>query len=281
MNENVVSQAVMTKYAAYLRSEEKAESTIKNYLRDTLNFRQWANERPITKDLTAQWRSGLLAQNYAPATVNAKIAAVNSLLQFMGLAECHVKAVNIQRCAFRDESRDLTKDEYLKLLETAQNAGCERLELLMEAVCATGVRVSEVHYITVEAARMQRADIALKGKIRSILLPQKLCRKLLKYAKRQNITSGAVFRTRSGKPVSRGQIWAEMKSLCKKAGVAASKVFPHNLRHLFAVVYYKVHRDIVKLADLLGHSSINTTRIYLVTTGAEHARCLERLGLVS
>ena len=175
----------------------------------------------------------------------------------------------------------MTKDEYLRLLETANHLGKARLVLLIETICATGIRVSEVRYITAEAIQTGRADIALKGKIRTILLPGKLCRKLQKYARKQKITSGEIFLTRSGKGISRRQIWAEMKALCRKANVAPSKVFPHNLRHLFARTFYRACRDVAKLADVLGHSSIETTRIYLISTGVEHARQLERLGLIS
>jgi len=280
MTGNILSQDVLDKYEAHLRGEEKAGSTIQNYLREVRDFRRWTNGRPVTKALAAEWKNGLLAKKLAPATVNAKLAAVNSLLQFLGLKDCRAKAVKIQRRVFRDAARELTKSEYRRLLETADSLGLDRLALLTETIGATGLRVSEVAYITVEAARNQRADISLKGKVRSILLPQKLCRKLLAYAKRRNIQSGVIFRTKSGAPMSRGQIWREMKNLAKKAGVAASKVFPHNLRHLFAAVFYKASRDIVKLADLLGHSSINTTRMYLVTTGLEHARQIEELGLL-
>lgn len=280
MNGKMLSQDDITAYAACLRGEEKADSTIENYLRDIQTFRLWLGSKPIAKALMTEWKDHLLSKSFAPATVNAKLAAVNSLLGFLGLSDCRVKTVKIQRRVFREVSRELTRDEYHRLLHAAQKQGRDRLALLMETICATGVRVSEVRYITVEALQNQRADITLKGKVRSILLPRKLCRKLLKYARRQKIRTGEIFRTRSGRPMSRGQIWHEMKSVCKAAGVAPSKVFPHNLRHLFATVFYKTCRDIVKLADLLGHSSINTTRIYLMTTGAEHARQLEELGLI-
>lgn len=280
MNEKTLALADITAYAAYLRSEEKARSTIENYLRDVQSFCLWLDNRAITKTLVAEWKEHLLAKALAPATVNAKLSAVSSLLGFLGLADCRVKAVKIQHRVFRDASRELTKEEYHRLLNTAKRQGRDRLLLLMETICSTGVRVSELCHITVETLRDMRANIALKGKVRSILLPQKLCQKLLKYAKRKKITSGEIFRTRSGKPMSRGQIWHEMKSICEAAGVASSKVFPHNLRHLFATVFYKTCRDIVKLADLLGHSSINTTRIYLMTTGAEHAKQIEELGLL-
>ena len=207
------------------------------------------------------------------------LSAVNRLLKFLGREECRIKFLRIQRRTFRERDRELTRAEYQRLLDAA--AGQERLGLLMEAICSTGIRVSEVRYITVEAARAGRTEIRLKGKIRTILLPAKLCRKLLRYAKKHKTASGEIFLTGNGKPVSRKQIWREMKKLCHKAGVESSKVFPHNLRHLFATVFYSACRDIVKLADVLGHSSINTTRIYLMTSGAEHARQLERLGLVT
>ena len=215
-----------------------------------------------------------------PATVNAALASLNAFFKFARWEECKVKALRLQRRMFRDPDRELTREEYDRLISTAYESGKTRLGLLMETVCATGIRVSEVKYITVEAAQRGKTEIFLKGKIRTIMLPGKLCRKLLKYAKKQKIASGEIFLTRNGKGLSRRQIWAEMKSVCKAAGVASSKVFPHNLRHLFAKVYYRVYRDIVKLADILGHSNIGTTRIYLISTGAEHAEQLDRLDLI-
>lgn len=209
------------------------------------------------------------------------LAAVNKLLVCMGREDCKVRYLKLQRQMFRKSERELTRAEYQRLLDAAQARGDIRLLLLLETLCATGIRVSELQYITVEAARNGVAEIALKGKIRTILLPTKLCRKLLKYAKQQKTASGEIFLTRNGTPLSRRQIWAEMKGLCKTAGVAASEVFPHNLRHLFAAAFYRASRDIVKLADVLGHSSLETTRIYLLTSGAEHQRQLDRLGLVS
>ena len=208
------------------------------------------------------------------------MAAANGFFKFAGWP-LRMQFLKIQRRLFREPGRELTRAEYDRLLRTAQTQGRERLALLMETICATGIRVSEVRYITVEAVRAGRAEIALKGKIRTILLPNKLCRKLLRYAKAQKIASGEVFLTRSGRGISRRQIWGELKKLCDKARVAPSKVFPHNLRHLFATIFYRVSHDIVRLADVLGHSSIETTRIYLVTSGAEHRRQLERMRLIS
>ena len=276
-----VSKSDLAGFADCLKNGDRSPGTIEKYLHDASDFALWLGQRELTRETAVQWREFLLQQNYAPVTINSMLSAVNSLFKFLGRGDCRIRFLRVQRRAFREQSRELTRAEYQKLLNTAAEQGQERLGLLMETICATGIRVSEVRYITVEAAQQGRTEISLKGKIRTILLPAKLCRKLLKYARKQKTASGEIFLTRSGKPVSRRQIWREMKTLCAKAGVESSKVFPHNLRHLFATAFYQVCRDIVKLADILGHSSINTTRIYLMTTGAEHARQLEKLGLVT
>ena len=260
--------------------EEKSPATIEKYLRDAADFTAWLDGRAASKAAAGAWKAALLEAKLAPATINVKLAAVNRFLVFLGWPAFRVKPLRIQRRLFRDDSRELTRPEYLRLLETARTQGRERLALLLETICGTGIRVSEVRYVTVEAVYRGRAEISLKGKIRTILLPGKLCRKLLKYARKQKIASGEIFLTRNEKGISRRQIWAEMKALCDKAGVAPSKVFPHNLRHLFARTFYRACQDVVKLADILGHSSIETTRIYLLTTGTEHLRQLERLGLL-
>ena len=257
-------------FVTYLRREERSEGTVSAYLANVHAFAKWLGDSHVTKEAVVAWKDEL-AQHYAPATVNVKLAAVNAFFKFCGWQDCCVKALRLQRRVFRDPGRELTQAEYEKLVTA----------LLMETICGTGIRVSEVRYVTVEAAVAGQAEIALKGKIRTIMLPGKLCRKLLKYARKNKIASGEIFLTRSGRSLSRRQIWAEMKAVCAQAGVEPSKVFPHNLRHLFATTFYRACHDIVKLADVLGHSSVNTTRIYLITTGAEHARTLERLGLVS
>ena len=233
----------------------------------------------VDRRLVLTWKAQLTAQ-YAPATVNAMLAGINRFFAFMGWPECKVKALRLQRRSFREAERELDRGEYRALVRTARTLGRERLALVMETICATGIRVGEVPFITVEAACRGRTDVALKGKVRTIFLPDRLCRRLLQYARKQKITSGEIFLTGGGKRLSRTQIWAEMKRLCRAAGVAAGKVFPHNLRHLFARTFYRACQDVVKLADILGHSSIETTRIYLLTTGAEHLRRLERLGLL-
>lgn len=241
----------------------------------------WARSAMVDKEGTTGWKAHLTEKGYAPATVNAMLSSLNSFLGYLGWDDCKVKFLKIQRRTFRDQEKELNRAEYGRLLEAAKESGNTRLALLLETVCATGIRVSEVRYVTVEILRQRRADISLKGKVRTILLPGKLCRKLMDYARKKGIASGEVFVTRSGRGMSRRQIWQEMKGLCKRAGVNPSKVFPHNLRHLFARTFYKASRDIVKLADVLGHSSIETTRIYLISTGETHARQMERLGLIS
>lgn len=280
MEKQLITNELLLAFSEYLQSNERAPGTIEKYLRDVSAFRIWLGNRSVTKELTAEWKERLLENNHAPVTVNSMLAAVNSFFRFAGWEDCQVKFLKLQRRLFRDAGRELSRAEYERLVDTAANLSRPRLALLMEAICGTGVRVSEVRYLTVEAVQAGRADISLKGKIRTILIPNKLCRKLLKYARKQKITSGEIFLTRSGKGMSRRQIWAEMKSLCERAGVEPSKVFPHNLRHVFAAAFYKSCKDIVRLADVLGHSSVETTRIYLLTTGVEHAQMLERLGLV-
>ena len=281
MQNQTLTPVQISAYAAYLHTEERAAATISKYLRDITSFAAWLNGRPVTKEAAAQWKAHLLDMGQAPATINAKLSAINGLFQFYGWGDCRVKFLKVQRRVFRDSSRELTKEGYCHLLETARGLSLDWLALLMETICSTGIRVSEVRYITVEAALAGRANVSLKGKIRTIILPNKLCRKLLKYAKGKKTACGAIFRAAGGAELSRFQIWKAMKDLAAKAGVEASKVFPHNLRHLFATTFYRSTRDIVKLADLLGHSSINTTRIYLLTTGEEHAKEVESLGLVS
>lgn len=281
MQEYICSQEIIAAYALHLREEEHAQGTIEKYLRDVKAFAAWLKGRPVSKEEVTAWKVHLQGAGYAPVTINSMLAALNSLFRFLGWEGCRAKFLKVQRRLFRDAGRELSRAEYKQLVEAACNQGKERLALLMEAICATGIRVSEVKYITVEAAQRGRAEITLKGKIRTILIPGKLARKLLKYSKKQKTVSGEIFLTGNGKGLSRRQIWAEMKQLCRITGVEPSKVFPHNLRHLFATAFYQAYNDIVRLADVLGHSSIETTRIYLVTSGEEHARQLERLELVA
>ena len=281
MKTPTLSREQIAAFEHWLHTEERSPATIGKYIRDIKSCFIWLNGRAITKETVTEWKEHLLSHNYAHSTINAGLAALNGFFCFLGWEECRTKFLKIQRRIFRDSARELTRADYNKLITAARNRGKERLALTMETICATGIRVSEVQYITVETARTGRAEISLKGKIRVILLSSKLCRKLLKYAKKQKIVSGEIFLTENGKGLSRRQIWAEMKQLCNYADVEPTKVFPHNLRHLFATAYYRAYKDIAKLADVLGHSSLETTRIYLLTSGAEHQRQLDRLGLVS
>ena len=281
MKKRGISAEELDSFCQHLRGEERSAATIEKYRRDVAQFAAWLGENQLEKEAGVRWKAHLLAQGCEPSTVNGKLTALDRFLHFLGQADCKVKHLKIQRQLFREDGRELNRREYDQPLAAARSTGRERLALLMESICGTGIRVSEVKYLTVEAARRGKVEVALKGKIRAILLPGKLCRKLLKYAGKNKIASGEIFLTRSGASLSRKQIWRDMKALCQRAGVAPSKVFPHNLRHLFARTFYRVCRDVAKLADVLGHSSIETTRIYLLSTGAEHAKVLEHLRLIS
>lgn len=278
--DNIITTERIDAYCLSLLADERAAGTISKYRHDLTAFAHWLDGRTVTKESATAWKACLLNRDYAPRTINSMLAAVNGFCRFAGLP---IKLIflSIQRQIFRDSAKELTKEEYDRLLTAARESGQERLALIMETLCATGIRVSELRYITVEAALAGRATITLKGKIRTILLPAKLCRKLVKYARKQKTASGEIFLTKSGRPITRRQVWYELKRLCKAAGVEPTKVFPHNLRHLFATTFYRACRDIVRLADMLGHSSIDTTRIYLMVSGAEQQRQLDRLGLVS
>ena len=262
-------------FAEHLKGKENGKATVEKYLRNVRFFAAWLAGAEVSKEAVAGWKAHLEGQGFAPCTVNSKLSALNSFFGYAGLEGCRVKFLHIQRKVFRDDSKDLTRREYMRLLGAAGRLGKEQLGLTMETIGATGIRVSELAYITVEAARAGRATVHLKGKVRVIL-----CRKLLKYAEKSGVGCGEIFVTRGGKGLSRRQVWRGMKALCREAGVEESKVYPHNLRHMFATVFYRVCNDIVKLADVLGHSSIETTRIYLMTTGEEHSRQMDRLGLV-
>ena len=273
---------ILSDFCRFLMEQERCLSTAEKYMRDVRTFLNWQKDvckkdNPLCRQQVIDWKEALLEKKYAPVTINSMLSSVNSFLVFLGREDCRVKHLRIQKKIFREKEKELTRKEYEKLLETAKREGRQRLHLLMECIGNTGIRVSEVKYITVEAARAGRTDISLKGKVRTILIQKKLCRRLLEYAKKRKIRTGCIFLTRTGKELSRKQIWKEMKSLCRTSGVMPEKVFPHNLRHLFAVTFYRVGRDIVKLADVLGHSSIETTRIYLLTTGDEHRRQMEKM----
>ena len=275
-----LTEQAFDQFETYLRHDERDESTIEAYLRSLTRFAEWADRRAVTKELAMEWKTVLSESGYRPISVNAMLAAVNKFFTCMGREDCKVKYLKLQRQMFRKSEKDLSKEEYQRLVQAAHEKGDLRMELILETICATGIRVGELKYITVEAVRAGVAEIALKGKIRTILLPHRLCRKLQKYAKQQKIASGKLFLTQDGLPVSRQSIWTRMKALCEAAGVERSKVFPHNLRSLFARSFYGSCHDVVRLADVLGHSSIETTRIYLMSTGKEYLRQLDKLGLI-
>lgn len=273
-----LSKENIKEFAEYLYSEEKSAATQEKYLRDVQSFYVHTSGNDITKELVVVWKKQLVDQGYAVRSVNSMLASVNSLLDFLGLSDCKVKNIRTQRQTYCAEDRELTKADYLRLLEASKKN--EQLNLVIQTICGTGIRVSELRYFTVEAIRYGEVTVDCKNKTRTILVPGKLKNILLNYAKRRSIVSGAIFVTRTGKPLNRSNVWFAMKKLCETAGVMSSKVFPHNLRKLFARTFYGIEKDIAKLADILGHSSINTTRIYIMTTGTEHRRKIERLGLI-
>ena len=265
-------------FSSHLSREEKSDATREKYLRDVQAFCVYAGDQEITKELVVAWKKQLIERGYAVRSVNSMLASVNSFLDFLELPACKVKNIRTQRQTYCTEDKELTKAEYLRLLAASKKN--EQLNLVIQTICGTGIRVSELRYFTVEAIKHGEVTVDCKNKTRTILVPGKLQNVLLNYAKRHGVTTGAIFVTRNGKPLNRSNIWAAMKRLCETAGVQPSKVFPHNLRKLFARTFYGIEKDIAKLADILGHSSINTTRIYIMTTGTEHRRKIERLGLV-
>ena len=258
---------------------EKSKATREKYIRAVRRLGEYLGDRELTKRRLVEYREHLQAEHKAQ-TVNGALTAIHSFLSFQGWEECRVKLLKVQRQAFLEESRELSEEEYKRLLETAEKQGKERLSLLMQTVCGSGIRIGELVYITVEAARAGRAEIRMKGKNRTILLQNRLRKKLLRYAKEQGIEKGHIFRTRRGKPLDRSNICRDMKKLCKEAKVDPCKVFPHNLRHLFARVFYAATKNLAHLADVLGHSRIETTRIYVAVSAATHEKTLNGLRLV-
>lgn len=274
-----LTDKAIRRYALHLREQERAPATVQKYVQDLTALWDWLAGRPLTKAALIEWKESLSASR-APATVNSMLAAVNGFFRFMGWKGIAVKLLKIQKALFCDERRELTRAEYARLVSAAQKVGNERLSLVMQTICATGIRVSELRFITVEAVTTGRAEICNKGKRRTVFLPGRLRRLLRKYLQKQKKTAGAVFTTRTGRPLDRSNIWRDMKALCESADVEPSKVFPHNLRHLFARTYYSLEKDLSRLADILGHSSVNTTRIYTVESGGVHQRQLERMELI-
>ena len=275
----IITSETIRSFEEYLINEEKARATVNKYLHDVREFKLWLGEQELCKSAILAYKSHL-CEHYAPTSVNAAISSLNCFFNFNEWYDLRVKNIRIQKQIFASTDKELTKSEYSRLLQAAKQKKNERLYLLMQAICSTGIRVSELRYITVESVLRGVAEINCKGKRRQVFLPKQLCKILRQYIKEQKIKSGAVFVTRNGNPLDRSNIWSDMKKLCRSANVSDKKVFPHNLRHLFARTYYSLQKDIVRLADILGHSSVNTTRIYTMETGEIHRKQIERLGLL-
>lgn len=277
--EILLTDKTIKKYIGYLQEMERSESTIKSYQRELMSLQLYLDERPITKDILLAYKTMLTSQ-YSPSTCNVTISALNSYLKYIGRPDLMIKPLKIQRQIYEPAEKELTRKEYDKLIRAANINGQERLSLIMQTICSTGIRVSELQYITVEAIKEGKTIATNKGKSRIVFIPNTLQKLLKKYVINSNISSGPIFATRSGKPIDRSNIWAAMKRLCTIANVNPEKVYPHNLRHLFARSYYSQYKDLSRLCDLLGHTSVNTTKIYTKESGAIHIKQIEGLGLV-
>lgn len=279
MERRILTEEIIDDYRNNLILQEKRVATIEKYIRDIRAFSVYTQDKTITKEIVIAYKS-LLQENYAVRSVNSMLASINSLFAFLNWFDLRVKSLKLQQKVFCSEEKELTKAEYKRLCDVAKQKKNQRLNLIIQTICATGIRVSELQYITIEAVKCGEAVVNCKSKTRSVFIIKKLKQKLLRYAAEQGIKSGMIFVTKSGKPINRTNIWREMKSLCKDANVNSQKVFPHNLRHLFARTFYGIEKDIAKLADILGHSSIDTTRIYIISTGTEHRRRMENMHLI-
>ncbi len=266
-------------FKKYLQNEERAAATTEKYIRDISAFSVWLDGKEFDKGVVLAYKEYLI-ERYAPASVNSVLSSLNSFFRFMEWYDCHVKTLKIQRQIFAKSEKELTQAEYEKLLSAALRKNNRRLYYLMQTICSTGIRISELRYIDAAAVKNGQATIRCKGKMRIVLLPKQLCKMLKGYLKEQGITDGSVFRTKTGKPLDRSNIWKMLKALCESAGVSKDKVFPHNFRHLFARTYYSLQKDIVRLADILGHASVNTTRIYTMESGQIHRMQIQKLGLL-
>jgi integrase/recombinase XerD len=274
-----LTQEIISDFKEHLILEERSAATVEKYIRDMSAFSNYADGAEITKETVIAYKKHLQG-NYAVRSVNSMLASINSLFAFLGWHDLKVKSIKLQQQIYCPEEKELTKAEYTRLCRTAERKHNERLNLILQTICGTGIRVSELQYITVEAVKQGEATVSCKAKTRSVFIVKELQKKLLRYAQSHGIKTGCIFITRTGKPISRTNVWRGMKALCNEAGVNPQKVFPHNLRHLFARVFYGIEKDIAKLADILGHSSINTTRIYIISTGTEHRRRMENMQLI-
>ncbi len=278
MSFQVLSSEHYSNFRSYLLKEEKSEMTILKYLRDVKGFYDFVNGRQMTKEMVLNYKKYLQDQGYAIRSINSMIASLNSFFHYLGWFEFKCKNLRYQKQTYSDSEKELTKQEYFKLLKASESH--PKLNLILQTICSTGIRISELKYFTVEAVKKGKISVQCKCKTRTILIPKQLKKRLLDYASNQKVITGCIFQTKNGQPLDRSNIWKQMKMLCEKAKVQKQKVFPHNLRKLFARTFYNMEKDIAKLADILGHGNINTTRIYIMTTGQEHRRKIERLGLL-
>lgn len=267
-------------YRLWLMKEEKSGLTIEKYIRDIARFLAFAQNRPVTKEVVMEYRDSLISRQYAVSSINSMLVALNRYFDYLGLPGLRVKLLKFQRAIFCPEEKELTREEYLRLVREAGKRGDKELSLILQTIASTGIRIGELKDITVSAVKEGKATVRSKNKSRTVFLPGKLRKYLLQYSRERRIEAGPVFQTRKGEAVNRCSVWRKMKELCRGAGVESGKVFPHNLRHLFARAYYQLEKDIAKLSDLLGHSSIETTRIYIMTSGREHRRQMEKLRLI-
>lgn len=279
MERRAVSAELISKFKEHLILEERSKATIEKYIRDVRSFADYMSDAELTKETAIEYKR-LLQEKYKVRSVNSVLASLNAFFGFVGWYDFKVKSIKLQKQIYCSEEKELTRAEYERLCKAAKLNKNERLNMILQTICGTGIRVSELQFITVEAVQNGEATVFLKNKTRTVFIVRELQQKLLKYAKQHNITGGMIFVTRTGKAISRTNIWREMKSLCEQANVNPQKVFPHNLRHLFARVFYGIEKDIAKLADILGHSSINTTRIYIISTGTEHRKRMENMRLI-
>ena len=275
-----LTDCIINEFKGYLIDNDKSTYTVEKYIRDVMKFKDFAGDCEKVKETAGEYKNYLVRKGYSVRSINSMLSSVNALFEYLDRNDLKIKTIKMQRSVYCPEDKELTRAEYQRLCTAAKMKKNNRLELIIETVCATGIRIGELKYITVESAKCGEAVVTLKGKTRYVFIPKELKRKLLRYSKELGIKEGMIFVTRTGKAVNRTNIWRDMKNLCKDAGVKAEKVFPHNLRHLFARTFYNIDKDIAKLADILGHSSIDTTRIYIISTGAEHRRLIEKMKLI-
>ena len=275
-----ITDGIINEFKGYLIDNDKSGYTVEKYIRDVMKFKEYLCDNEIEKETAGEYKNYLVRGGYSVRSINSMLSSVNALFEFLDRNDLKVKTIKMQRSVYCPEDKELTRAEYQRLCAAAKMKKNNRLELIIETVCSTGIRIGELKYITVESAKRGEAVVTLKGKTRYVFIPKELKRKLLRYASEQGIKEGMIFVTRTGKAVNRTNVWRDMKKLCKDAGVKPEKVFPHNLRHLFARTFYNIDKDIAKLADILGHSSIDTTRIYIISTGAEHRRLINKMKLI-